>query len=193
MSRVVESLVHNIHPHLLEFTGKGYIISSTVVNLQSRIASKDRLLGRLLLQVRLNTPLPRLSIIVLLLRLSLLRIVARQPSNSASNRPANTILNTLSKIRHLSLRLLTLALLVLASTLLLEPLGAHESANALLQRTDVLVPAASAAVRVVLCDAARGGGGEGSSLCCCVREILLGGGFGFAVLALRLVGLDGLT
>ena len=120
------------------------------------------------------------------LRLSPLGIVSRQPRNRTPNGSPDTILHALAQVRQLALRLLPLALLVLANALLLEALGADESADGLLQRTDVLVPAAGAAVGVVFCDAARGGGGEGASLCCGVREVFLGGGFGLAVLALCL-------
>lgn len=99
------------------------------------------------------------------LRLGLLRIVARQSRNRTANRPTDAILHSLSKIRQLALRLLALALLVLANALLLEALGADEPANGLFQGTDVLVPAAGAAVRIVFCDATGGGGGEGACLC----------------------------
>ena len=54
----------------------------------------------------------------------------------------------------LALSLLALALLVLLDTLLLQALGADESADALLQRAHVLVPAACTAVGVVFRDAA---------------------------------------
>jgi hypothetical protein len=128
---------------------------------------------------------------VLPLRLSPLRIIPRQSRDRTTNSPTNTILHALTKVRQLALRLLPLALLVLADALLLEALGADESADGLLQSADVLVPAAGAAVRVVFCDAAGGGGGEGTGLGSCVREVFLGGGFGLAVLALCLRGLEG--
>jgi hypothetical protein len=127
---------------------------------------------------------------MLSLRLCALGIIPRQPRNRTANRPANTILHALTQIRQLALRLLPLPLLVLANALLLEALGADKSTYRLLQRTDVLVPATGATVRVVFCDAARGGGGEGASLCGGVREVFLSGGLGLAVLALRLQGSD---
>jgi hypothetical protein len=54
-------------------------------------AKMSRLLRRLLLQIRLNTPLPRLSIIMLPLRLSLLRIIPSQTRDRTTNRTSNTV------------------------------------------------------------------------------------------------------
>ena len=147
---------------------------------------RDEVLLSLLLQIRLNTPLPRLALIVLPLRLRLLRLVPRQPRDGAANRATNTILHALAQIAHLSLSLLALALLVLANALLLQALGAGEATDRLLQGANVLVPAAGGAVGVVFCDAAGRGGCVGTGFCGGVGEILLGGRFGLAVLALGL-------
>ena len=144
------------------------------------------LLRRLLLQIRLDTALPRLPIIVLLLRLRLLRIVAGEPSNGAADRAPNAILHATAQILHLALGLLALAVGVLLDAFLLQALGADEPADALLERANVLVPRAGRAVGVVLCDAAGCGGGEGTGLGGCVGEILLGGGFELAVFAFGL-------
>lgn len=176
-------MIH-IHSDLLTNIGKGYIVSSTVLNLQPSI---EPLLRRLLLQVGLNTALPRLAIVVLPLRLSLLRVVASETGNSTTNRAANTILHTLAQIAQLPLGFLALSFLVLTNTLLLQPLGANETPDTLLQRTDILVPRPSAAVRVILCDAARGGCSEGAGFGGCVGKVFFGGGLGLAVLALCLV------
>jgi hypothetical protein len=54
-------------------------------------AKMSRLLRRLLLQIRLNTPLPRLSIIMLPLRFSLLRIIPSQTRDRTTNRTSNTV------------------------------------------------------------------------------------------------------
>lgn len=104
-----------VHASLLENIGKGYIASS-ILNPQS---PTPPLLRRLLLQVRLYTPLPRLPIIMLLLRLRALSLIPRQSRNGPANRAPNTILYALAQIRQLALRLLALALLVLANALLL--------------------------------------------------------------------------
>lgn len=123
---------------------------------------------------------------MLLLRLSLLRLVPSKPRNNPANRTPNAILHAAAQILHLSLGLLALALSILLNAFLLQPLGADEPADALLQRADVLVPGASRAVGVVFRDAAGCGGGEGAGLGGCVGEVLLGGGFELAVLALGL-------
>jgi hypothetical protein len=120
------------------------------------------------------------------LRLRLLRLIPRQARNNPTNRTPNAILHPAAQILHLALSLLALALSVLLDTFLLQPLGADEPADALLQRADVLVPRAGGAVGVVLGDAAGCGGGEGASFGGGVGEIFLGGGFELAVLALGL-------
>ena len=123
---------------------------------------------------------------MLALRLLLLRLIPRQPRNSAADRSTNTILHSLAEIRQLALGFLLLALGVLPCAFLLQPLGADEAAHALLERADVLVPAAGGTVGVVFCDAAGGGGGEGAGFGGGVGEVFLGGGFDLAVLALGL-------
>jgi hypothetical protein len=123
---------------------------------------------------------------VLLLRLGLLRRIACQPGDGASNCTSNAIVYTLSKITHLALGLLTLALAVLLDALLLESLCADEAANGLLGGAHVLVPRALCAVRVVLRYAAGRGDGVGAGFGGCVGCLLLGFGDGLAVLALGL-------
>jgi hypothetical protein len=113
-----------------------------------------RLLRRLLLQIRLNTPLPRLSIIMLPLRLGLLCIIASQSCDRATNCASDTVGNSLAQVVYLPRGLLFLALLVLTSAVLLEALGANETTDSFLCGTDVLVPGAVCAVRVVFCDTA---------------------------------------
>lgn len=78
--------------------------------------------------------------VVLSLRFSSLRLIACQACDSTANGAADTILQALAKIRHLTLRLLGLALLVLADTLLLQALGADETADSLFGGTGILVP-----------------------------------------------------
>tara|TARA_R110002003_G_scaffold235_4_gene16982 strand:- start:18848 stop:19459 length:612 start_codon:yes stop_codon:yes gene_type:complete len=98
------------------------------------------LLRRLFLQISLNTTLPRLALVVLLLRFRLLRLVTRQTSDSTTNRSSNTILNALAKVANLSLSFLGLALLVLLDAFLLQALSAHEATEGFFCSTDVLVP-----------------------------------------------------
>jgi hypothetical protein len=98
------------------------------------------LLRCLFLQISLNTTLPRLALVVLLLRFCLLRLVTRQTSDSTTNRSSNTILNALAEIADLALSFLGLALLVLLDALLLQALSAHEASKGFFCSTDVLVP-----------------------------------------------------
>jgi len=94
----------------------------------------------LLLQIRLNTPLPRFPLIMLLLRLLLLRRIPRQPRNSTTHRTTKPITNSLSEIVDLARSFLLLALLVLLDALLLEALGAGEATDRFLRGTHILVP-----------------------------------------------------
>jgi hypothetical protein len=98
------------------------------------------LLRSLLLQIRLNTPLPRLSIIMLPLRLSLLRIIASQTRDRTTDSASDTVWKALAQVIQLSSSLLFLALLVLTSAVLLEARGANKTADSFLCGTDVLVP-----------------------------------------------------
>jgi hypothetical protein len=120
--------------------------------------------------------------------LRLLRLVAREPSNGTADGAPNAILHAATQIFHLALSLLALTLSILLNAFLLQPFGADEPADALLQRADILVPRAGGAVGVVLGDAAGCGGGEGAGFGGGVGEFFLGGGFELAVLALGLGG-----
>jgi hypothetical protein len=149
-------------------------------------AKMSRLLRRLLLQIRLNTPLPRLSIIMLPLRLSLLRIIPSQTRDRTTNRTSNTVWKALAQVIDLSSSLLFLALRILLLTRLLEVLGANKAADSFLCGTDVLVPWAFCAIWVVFCDTAWGGDGEGAGFGGCVGEVLFRGCDVLLVLALDL-------
>jgi hypothetical protein len=78
---------------------------------------------------------------------------------------------------------------VLLAALLLERLGADDSADGFLARADGLVPGAFAAVRVVFGDGAGGGGREGPDFGGCVRGVVFEFGFGFLGFAGVLGGL----
>lgn len=135
----------------------------------------------LLIQIRLNAPLQRLPLIMLLLRRTLLLLIPRQPRHSTADASPNPIAKARSQIAQLALRLARLALLVLARARLLERLVADQVAQRLFARADCLIPGALRAVLVVGCDA-RGGGGEGTGFGGCVREVVFCVGFGlFAV------------
>lgn len=123
---------------------------------------------------------------MLLLRLELLRVIARQPSNRTSNRASNTVLDALAQISHLALRFLSLALLVLSDALLLQALSADEAADCLFGCANILVPRASGAVCVVLCDTTCRCDRDGTGFGGCVGEIVFDVCGGFAVLALCL-------
>jgi hypothetical protein len=98
------------------------------------------LLRRLLLQIRLDTALSRLALIMLLLRLHLLPLIACQSRNRTTHRAPNPIANTLTQIIHLPSSLLSLTLFVLLNTLLLETLCANEAAERFFGGADVLIP-----------------------------------------------------
>jgi len=146
------------------------------------------LLRRLLLQIRLHAPLPRLPIVMPLLRLILLCLTTREPCDRAAECAAHTIRDALAQVGQLALSLLALALLVLADALLLEALRAHEVAERLLRRTDRLVPRTGGAVGVVLCDAARRAHCEGAGFGGSVGEVVLGVGRGFFAVGFALQG-----
>ena len=105
--------------------------------IQPRLA---HLLLSLLVQIRLDTTLHRLALVVLSLPLGLLCSITRKTSNGTANRTANTVGDTLAQVTELALSLLALALLVLLDALLLQALGADETANEFLAGTDSLVP-----------------------------------------------------
>jgi hypothetical protein len=85
----------------------------------------------LLLNIHLRTTLCRLASIMHSLVMSLARLVTRKARESTSNTSLETIGHTIAEVAHLSLRFLCLTLLVLASTFLLQPLGAEGGANEL--------------------------------------------------------------
>jgi hypothetical protein len=107
--------------------------------------------------------------------LGLTLTITSQTSNGTTKRSLDTITNSLTKVRQLTLRLLTLALDVLLSTLLLEVLVSQKTANSLLSTADGLIPLTLGAVGVVFGRCARGADGERTSLCGSVREVRLGG------------------
>jgi hypothetical protein len=144
------------------------------------------LLRCLLLQIRLDPPLPCLTLIMLPLRLRLLPLIPRQSRDRTPNRPSNAIANALAQVVHLTSSLLALPLLVLSNTLLLEALCADKTTNGLFGGANVLVPRAVSAVLVVFCNAARGADGEGTSFGGGVREVFFGGSDVFFVLAMDL-------
>ena len=92
------------------------------------------------MQVCFDTPLPRLSLIVLPLRLFLLRCIAGQTCNSTTNRTTKPISDALAEVVDLSSSFLLLALLVLLNTLLLEALGTDKTAERFFGGAHVLVP-----------------------------------------------------
>jgi len=62
---------------------------------------------------------------VLPLRLVLLRLVSRQPRDRTAHSAPYTIANALAEVTQLALSLLSLSLLVLTRTLLLQAIGAE--------------------------------------------------------------------
>jgi len=87
-------------------------------------------------------------------RLRPLPLIPRQSRYRTPNRPPHPITYTLAQIINLPSSFLAFALRILPLTLLLQSLGAHESAQRFLRGADVLVPCAGCAVVVVSCDAA---------------------------------------
>lgn len=138
------------------------------------------------MQVCLDTTLPRLAVVVLLLSLRLLRVIAREAGYRSTNGASNTVMNSLAEVRELSLSFLALALLVLANALLLEALGAYESTDGFLGRAYSLVPGARAAVGVVFGEATGGSSSEGAGFGSRVREVVFSVGRDLLVLGLLL-------
>lgn len=142
---------------------------------------------RLLLNVRLRTPLQRLALIMPLLRLPRRVTIARHARDRPADRPGDPIAHPLAQIVQLALRLLRLALLVLLRAGLLEILVADEPAERLLARADGLVPAAGLPVLVVGRDA-RGGDRDAADGAAGVREGVFGFGLALLLVGLLLVG-----
>ena len=102
----------------------------------------------------LSTALLRLTDVVLPLVLRLLRAIARHASYGIAERTRGAIRQARAEVLQLPTGLLLLALEVLLAAGLLEVLGADQSADSLLSRSDGLVPRAGGAVGVVLGDGA---------------------------------------
>lgn len=130
----------------------------------------------LLLQVKLDTALPSLSLVMLIRVFGLGLTVASQASDSTTHGSLETITNTLAKVADLTLGFLTLTLQVLLTALLLQVLVANEVAGGFFDAADGLIPLAFGAITVVLGCAGRGDG-EGASFGCSVRKVGLGGAF----------------
>ena len=122
---------------------------------------------------------------MLSLALRLLLAVAGQTCNGTTNSTTDAVGDTLSKVTELTLSLLALALLVLTDTLLLHALGADETTDELLSRTDGLVPRTLLAVWVVRSNT-RGGNAVAADGCAGVRDIVLCVGNSLLVLSFSL-------
>ena len=94
----------------------------------------------------LDAALQRLAYIMLILMLLLLLNVARKARNGAAHGAGNAITNALAQVGKLTLRLLALALAVLADAFLSQALCANKAADSLFGSADGLVPVACSAV-----------------------------------------------
>lgn len=105
--------------------------------------------------------------------------------SSRTKSALHSVANTVAQVGQLALGFLCLAGLVLLDAIALQLLVANEVANGLLCGADGLVPRASGAVRVVLCDTTAARDGGAADFTDAVREV----GFG---LGLGLLGFTGL-
>ena len=128
----------------------------------------------LLLDIRLRTPLLRLSDIMLCLVFLLIVLVPGQPGQGAPCSSLDPVRHASSQIAQLALCLLSFTLPVLVDSFSLQTLSAQQASHGLFGGANRLVPAALGAVWVVLRYTAGARDCEGTDFADAVGEVFLG-------------------
>jgi hypothetical protein len=139
----------------------------------------------LLIELRLNTTLQRLALVVLRLRFSLRLTVARETCYSAADGAGHAICNTRTEIAELTAGFLSLAFSILLLAFALQTLGTDETAQGFLAGADGLVPGTGLTVWVIGRDAG-GADGDTAYVAAYVGQRVLGIGLSLLVFALGL-------
>ena len=143
----------------------------------------------LLLNIRLRAPLLRLTDIVLCLVFRLVFFVASQSGECAPCRSLGPIRYPSAQIAQLALGLLSFTLPVLLNSFLFQTLSAQQASHRLFGGPNRLIPAALAAVGVILRYAAGSGDCKGADFADAVGEVFLSMTFAALLFAMGLISM----